>query len=90
MMQLSPSANILLPTGKGFFNLAGGFGGGRPRSATRAPEAATLIDETLSFFVQATGKDEMRLQFTSMKLEEVRGLHVVLVGISIWTCSLEH
>ena len=36
MMQHSPFANPLLPTGKGFFNLAGGFRGGRPRSTTSA------------------------------------------------------
>ena len=71
MMQPSPSASLLLPTGKGFFNLAGGFRGGRPRPATRAQEAGTLTDETLVFFVNATGKDEasMRQQFTNMKLE---------------------
>ena len=40
MMQLSPSANLLYPTGKGFFNLAGAFRGGRPLSIARAQEAA--------------------------------------------------
>ena len=65
MMQHSPSAKPLLPTGKVYFNLAGGFRGGRPRSTTRAKEAAVLVDETLSFFVKATGKDEgsMRPEF---------------------------
>ena len=38
MMQHSPSANLLLLTGKGFFNIAGGFRGGRPRSTTRAQD----------------------------------------------------
>ena len=73
-MQHSPFASPLLPTGKGFFNLAGGFRGGRPRSTTRAQEATSLIDETLSLFVKATGKDEasMRQQLTSQKREELR------------------
>ena len=70
MMQHSPFASPLLPTGKGFFNLAGG----RPRSTTRAQEATSLIDETLRFFVKATGKNEasMRQQLTSHKREELR------------------
>ena len=74
MMQLSSSANLLLPTGKGFFNLAGGSLGRRPRSTTRAQEAASLIDETLSFFVNTTGKDEvsLRQQLTNQKCEESR------------------
>ena len=74
MMQHSPFTSPLLPTGKGFLNLAGGFRGGRPRSTTRAQEATSLIDETLSFFVKATGKDEasMRQQLTSQKREELR------------------
>ena len=74
MMQHSPSANPILPRGKSFFNLAGGFRGGRPRSTTRAQEAESLIDETLSFFVKTTGKDEdsMRQQLTGQKREELR------------------
>ena len=74
MMQHSPFASQLLPTGKGFFNLAGGFRGGRSRSTTRAQEAASLTDETLNFFVKATGNDEasMRQQLTSQKREELR------------------
>ena len=74
MMQHSPFASPLLPTGKGLFNLAGGFRGRRPRSTTRAGEATLLIDETLNFFVKATGKDEasMRQQLTSQKREELR------------------
>ena len=66
MMQHSPSASPILPTGRSFFNLAGGCRGGRPRSTTRAQEAESLIDETLIFFVKATGKDEasMRQQLT--------------------------
>ena len=60
MMQHSPFESPLLPTGKGFFNLAGGFCGGRPRSTTRAQEAASLTDEPLNFFVKATGKVKLR------------------------------
>ena len=68
MMQHSPSGSPILPTGKSFFNLVGGFRGGRPRSNP------SLIDETLSFFVKATGKDEasMRQQLTSEKRQELR------------------
>ena len=43
IMQHSSFASPLL-TGKGFFNLVGGFRGGRPRSITRAQEATSLID----------------------------------------------
>ena len=64
MMQHSPFASPLLPTGKGFFNLAGGFRGGRPRSTTRTQEATSLIDETLNF--------SMRQQLTSQKREELQ------------------
>ena len=40
----------------------------------RAQEAASLIDETLNFFVKKIGKDEasMRQQLTSQKREELR------------------
>ena len=74
VMQHSPFASSLLPTGKGFFKLTGGFRGGRPRSTTKAQEAASLTDETLNFFVKATRKDEasMRQQLTSQKREELR------------------
>ena len=62
-----------LPAGTGFFNHAGGFRGVQPRTATRAQEVATMLDETLGFYVKATGKDEslMRGQFTRMKLESL-------------------
>ena len=72
MMQHSPFARPA--SFQGFFNLAGGFRGRRPRSTTRAQEAVSLIDETLNFFVKATGKDEasMRQQLTSQKREELR------------------
>ena len=41
-----------------------------PAAAKRAQEAATLVDETPSFFVKATDKDEasVRPKFTNMKL----------------------
>ena len=46
----------------------------KKRSDTRAQEAASLIDETLNFFVKTTGKDEasMRQQLTGQKREELR------------------
>ena len=60
-----------LPAGTGFFNHAGGFCGAQPRIATRAQEVAAMLDETLGFYVKATGKDEslMRGQFTSLRKE---------------------
>ena len=63
-----------LSAGTGFFNHAGGFRGAQPRIATRAQEVAAMLDETLGFYVKATGKDEslMRGQFTRMKLESLR------------------
>ena len=63
-----------LPAGRGFFNHAGGFSGAQPRTATRAQEVAAMLDETLGFYVKATGKDEslMREQFARMKLESLR------------------
>ena len=44
------------------------------RSDTRAQEGASLIDETLNFFVKTTWKDEasMRQQLTGQKREELR------------------
>ena len=47
-----------LPAGTGFFNHAGGFRGAQPRRATRAQEVAAMLDETLGFYVMASGKDE--------------------------------
>ena len=74
MMHNSQFANPLPPTGKDFFNLARGLREGRPRSTTRGQEVTSLIDETLNFFVKATGKDEtsMRQQLTSQNREELR------------------
>ena len=63
-----------LPAGTGFSNHTGGFRGVQPRTATRAQEVATMLDETLGFYVKATGKGEslMRGQFSRMKLESLR------------------
>ena len=63
-----------LPAGTGFFNHTGGFRGVQPRTATRAQEVATMLEETLGFYVKATGKGEslMRGQFARMKLESLR------------------
>ena len=63
-----------LPAGTGFSNHTGGFCGVQPRTATRAQEVATMLDETLGFYVKATGKGEslMRGQFSRMKLESLR------------------
>ena len=43
-------------------------------TAMRAQETAALVDETLSFFVKATDREEasMRLKFTGIKLENLR------------------
>ena len=62
------------PANKGFLNLARGPREGRSRSATRAQEVTSLIDEILDFFVKATGKDEtsMRQRFMSQNREELR------------------
>ena len=74
MMHHSQFANPLPPTGKEFFKLARELREGRSRSTTRAQEGTSLIDETLNFFVKATGKDEtsMRQQLTSQKRDELR------------------
>ena len=73
MMHHSQFANPLPRTGKDF-KLAREFRQGRSRSTTRAQEVTSLIDETLNFFVKATGKDEtsMRQQLTSQKRDELR------------------
>ena len=73
MMHLSQFANPFPPTGKDV-NLARGLRGERPRLTTRGQEVTSLIDETLNFFVKATGKDEtsMRQQLTSQKRDELR------------------
>ena len=60
MMHHLQFTNPLPPTGKDFFNLARGLRGERPRSATRAQEVTSLIDETLNFFVKATDRGTRR------------------------------
>ena len=59
---------------KGFVNITGLLSGARPLTSSRAQEAAAVLDETLSFFVKATGKEEasMRQQLMSKKLDELR------------------
>ena len=73
-MMHSQFANPLPPTGKDFFKLARELREGRSRSTTRAQEVTSLIDETLNFFVKATGKGEtsMRQQLTSQRRDELR------------------
>ena len=62
-----------LPAGTGFFNHAGGFRGVQPRIAARIQEVAAMLDETLSFYVNATGNEESLMrQLTGMKLEKLR------------------
>ena len=54
-------------------HLAGSFRTTRSRSTTRALDTAAMLDETLSLFVEATGKDEasMRQQLMSKRQERV-------------------
>ena len=74
----SLEANRCVPTtcvfaNKGTFAFTKGFREERLRSATRVQEAAALIDETLSFFVKATGKDETSMhQLTNQNRKELR------------------
>ena len=60
----------LAPLNQGAFVLRGA----RPRSTTRAQDTAAMREETLSLFVEATGKDEasMRQQLVSKRPEELR------------------
>ena len=64
----------LLSASQDLSSYSGKFRGRQKRSDTRAQEAASLIDETLNFFVKTTGKDEasMRQQLTGQKREELR------------------
>ena len=68
------ASDSTLPAGTSFSNHTGGFRGVQSRTATRAQEVATMLDETLGFYVKATGKGEslMRGQFSRMKLESLR------------------
>ena len=69
-----PETTRCVPANKGFFNLARGSREGRSRSTTRPQEVTSLIDETLNFFVKATGKDgtSVRQRFTNQNREELR------------------
>ena len=55
-------------------HLAGSFRTTRSRSTTRSLDTAAMLEETLSLFVEATGKDEasMRQQLMSKRPEELR------------------
>ena len=46
-----------VPTNKGTFALAKGFREARSRSATRNVETRSMVDESLDFYVKATGRD---------------------------------
>ena len=56
------------------FVFPGRVRGARPKSTTRAQDNAAMLEETLSLFVKATGKDEasMRQQLESKRPEELR------------------
>ena len=56
------------------FVFPGRVRGARPKSTTRAQDNAAMLEETLSLFVKATGKDEasMRQQLVSKRPEELR------------------
>ena len=58
----------------GLKHSVGSFRATRPRSTTRALDTAAMLEETLSLFVEATGKDEasMRQQLMSKRPEELR------------------
>ena len=64
----------LLSANQDLSSYSGKSRGRQKRPDTRAQEAASLIDETLNFFVKTTGKDEasMRQQLTGLKREELR------------------
>ena len=56
------------------FVFQGKVRGAPPKSTTRAQDNAAMLEETLSLFVKATGKDEasMRQQLVSKRPEELR------------------
>ena len=64
----------LLSASQDLSSYSGKFRGRQKRSDMRAQEAASLIDETVNFFVKTTGKDEasMRQQLTGQKREGLR------------------
>ena len=69
-----PATDKLLQGTGGLKHSAGSFRATRPRSTTRALDTAAMLEETLSLFVEATGKDEasMRQQLMSKRPEELR------------------
>ena len=73
-----PSANSEVsspaPLNQGSFVFPGKARGARPRSTTRAQNNAAMLEETLSLFVEATGKDEasMRQQLMNKRPEELQ------------------
>ena len=74
------AANILPVTSKppqgarGFSHSVGSFRATRQRSTTRRQDTATMLEETLSLFVEATGKNEasMSQQLVNKRPEELR------------------
>ena len=62
--------NRPLPEGQRFSSYSRRFRGGQTRSATRAQEVAALVDETPSFYVTATDKDQASME--DMKLENLQ------------------
>ena len=59
---------------QGSFVFPGRVRGAPPKSTTRAQDNAAMLEETLSLFVKAIGKDEapMRQQLVSKRPEELR------------------
>ena len=74
------AANVLPVTSKppqgarGFSHSVGSFRATRQRSTTRRQDIATMLEETLSLFVDATGKNEpsMSQQLVNKRPEELR------------------
>ena len=74
-MTSAPSQiNSLALLSQGSFVFPERVRGARPKSTTRAQDNAAMLEETLSLFVKATGKDEasMRQQLESKRPEELR------------------
>ena len=65
--------------GKGFSSLKGKGRGARSRSVLEVQDAAALVEETVAFYVKATGKDEGRIR---QKLAETK-------SGELWRCR-EH
>ena len=74
-MTSAPSEiNSLALLSQGSFVFPGRVRGARPKSTTRAQDNAAMLEETLSLFVEATGKDEasMRQKLMNERPEELR------------------